>query len=138
MSASRAARDSGVSGIVCVDKPEGLTSRAVVDIVGRVFRTRKVGHAGTLDRWPLACCWSASARGPASYRGCNREPRAIAAVSVGSISDTDDRTGKVVEHPLTEPPSEQMLREALLPFHGLVPQVPPAFYGGACRRPTSS
>jgi tRNA pseudouridine55 synthase len=128
VSSSRAARDSGLSGIVCVDKPEGLTSRAVVDIVGRAFRTRKVGHAGTLD--PLATgvllvCLGKGTRlvpwlqqGAKSYRG---------RFLLGRTSDTDDRTGRVVEHPLPEPPSEQTLRDALVPFQGLIPQVPPAF-----------
>src|SRR5438270_4171420 len=42
----------GMAGILVVDKPRGLTSRAVVDrVVGLVGRI-KVGHAGTLD--PLA------------------------------------------------------------------------------------
>jgi tRNA pseudouridine55 synthase len=45
---------SGVvpSGIVVVDKPSGWTSHDVVGRVRRLARTRKVGHAGTLD--PMA------------------------------------------------------------------------------------
>lgn len=35
--------------ILLVDKPAGLTSHDVVDRVRRAFRTRRVGHAGTLD-----------------------------------------------------------------------------------------
>lgn len=35
-----------------VDKPGGMTSHDVVDAVRRALRTRKVGHAGTLD--PMA------------------------------------------------------------------------------------
>lgn len=40
------------SGILVVDKPSGPTSHDVVAVVRRVFKTRRVGHAGTLD--PMA------------------------------------------------------------------------------------
>ena len=41
--------DSGAVGCSLVDKPPGCTSHDVVDAARRVFGTRKVGHAGTLD-----------------------------------------------------------------------------------------
>src|ERR1700756_2537206 len=43
---------AGGGGLVIVDKPAGLTSHDVVGRCRRVFSTRKVGHAGTLD--PMA------------------------------------------------------------------------------------
>jgi tRNA pseudouridine55 synthase len=43
---------SGPDGLVLVDKPPGVTSHDVVDVVRRALGTRKVGHAGTLD--PIA------------------------------------------------------------------------------------
>src|ERR687897_1570692 len=39
-------------GLLLVDKPGGMTSHDVVDVVRRGLGTRKVGHAGTLD--PMA------------------------------------------------------------------------------------
>ncbi|NBV38767.1 MAG: tRNA pseudouridine(55) synthase TruB [Verrucomicrobia bacterium] len=39
-------------GILLVDKPAGITSHDVVDQVRRLYQTRRVGHAGTLD--PMA------------------------------------------------------------------------------------
>ena len=39
-------------GIVVVDKPAGMTSHDVVGRCRRIFSTRRVGHAGTLD--PMA------------------------------------------------------------------------------------
>ena len=41
-----------LSGLLVLDKPTGLTSRAAIDRVSRPLRGIKVGHAGTLD--PLA------------------------------------------------------------------------------------
>ena len=43
---------SSPEGLLLVDKPIGVTSHDVVDMVRRVLGTRKVGHAGTLD--PMA------------------------------------------------------------------------------------
>ncbi|MHC5541930.1 tRNA pseudouridine(55) synthase TruB, partial [Singulisphaera rosea] len=39
-------------GLLNLDKPSGMTSRAALDFVARPLRGNKVGHAGTLD--PLA------------------------------------------------------------------------------------
>jgi tRNA pseudouridine55 synthase len=47
--ARRGRPDSGVTGCVVVDKPAGMTSHDVVDVLRRSLGTRKVGHAGTLD-----------------------------------------------------------------------------------------
>lgn len=44
--------NTSVNGIILIDKPAGMTSRDVVDIVCKKFETKKVGHTGTLD--PLA------------------------------------------------------------------------------------
>lgn len=41
-----------MDGVIVVDKPKGKTSREIVDIVGKNYKTKKVGHTGTLD--PLA------------------------------------------------------------------------------------
>lgn len=49
---SRRAREGGPHGIVVIDKPRGPTSHDVVQEARRVFHTRRVGHAGTLD--PMA------------------------------------------------------------------------------------
>ena len=40
------------SGLIIVDKPAGMTSHDVISRLRRIFRTRRVGHAGTLD--PMA------------------------------------------------------------------------------------
>ena len=41
-----------MDGIIIIDKPKVYTSREIVDIVGKNYKTKKVGHTGTLD--PLA------------------------------------------------------------------------------------
>lgn len=41
-----------MNGVLVVDKPKGLTSRDVVNIICKKFNTKKAGHTGTLD--PIA------------------------------------------------------------------------------------
>ena len=41
-----------MNGVLVVDKPEGYTSRDIVNIVSKKLGTKKIGHTGTLD--PLA------------------------------------------------------------------------------------
>ena len=43
---------SGISCLVGVDKPRGMSSHDVVNACRRIFGERRVGHTGTLD--PLA------------------------------------------------------------------------------------
>ena len=46
---ARKQRDPGPTGFAIVDKPRGWTSHDVVAKARGVFKTRKVGHSGTLD-----------------------------------------------------------------------------------------
>lgn len=41
-----------MNGIIAINKPNNMTSRDVVNIVGKYFHTKKIGHTGTLD--PMA------------------------------------------------------------------------------------
>ena len=41
-----------MDGILIIDKESGMTSRDVVNMVGKNYKTKKIGHTGTLD--PLA------------------------------------------------------------------------------------
>ena len=38
-----------MNGVIAINKEKGYTSRDIVNIVGRIYHTRKVGHTGTLD-----------------------------------------------------------------------------------------
>ena len=81
-----------------VDKPAGLTSHDVVARLRRILRTRKVGHAGTLD--PMAT-------GVLVLRGRARRPSCsvtwrwtrkayTATIRLGATTTTDDAEGEVV------------------------------------------
>lgn len=87
-----------LSGILNVDKPAGLTSHDVVDVVRRLSGQRRVGHAGTLDPMAtgvLLVCLGAGTR-VAEYlvagRKCYR-----AGIALGAATTTYDGEGQVTE-----------------------------------------
>ncbi len=115
-----------MSGLLFVDKPAGVTSHDVVGVVRRAARTRRVGHAGTLD--PFATGLLVVAVG-----ACTRllpylaaEPKVYEAeVQFGTETDTDDVTGAVVREAAL--PDFTALPAAFAAQTGPFPQVPPAF-----------
>ena len=88
--------ESGLSLVVGVDKPSGMTSHDVVNRCRRIFGEKRVGHTGTLD--PLASgvlpiCVGPATRLGAYLTGHDKAYRATIAFGVGT--DTDDCEGAV-------------------------------------------
>ena len=115
-------------GVLNLNKPTGMTSRAVVDRVARPLRKIKVGHAGTLD--PLASgvlvvCVGAATR---LIEYVQRMPKTYqTTIRLGARSDTDDADGRVVDVEGAVPPSETALRAALACQVGTIAQRPPEY-----------
>lgn len=85
-----------LEGILVVDKPAGLTSHDVVGRVRRIARTRRVGHAGTLD--PMATGVLVLGIGRATrLLGyiAGTEKSYTATIRLGQASTTDDATGVI-------------------------------------------
>lgn len=128
MSSRRGA--SGLSGILLVDKPSGLTSHDVVSRVRRATGERRVGHAGTLD--PLATGLLVVLVGPATRLApylTAAEKTYVARITFGSETDTDDAEGvttrdAVVPATLFDPETAEQAVAALVGVHE---QMPPAY-----------
>lgn len=127
-----------MNGFLNIDKPQGLTSRSVVDHINRLLRERgltrstlpKVGHAGTLD--PLATGVLVVAIGHATrlIELVQSQPKDYCGTFLfGKQSDTDDVSGQVVEGDAVRASSitRSELDTALDGFRGRIQQVPPAF-----------
>lgn len=87
-----------MNGILLIDKPSGLTSRDVVNIVGKSLGTKKIGHTGTLD--PLATgvmvlCVGKYTKLVEMLTSYNKTYEA--SIVLGIKTDTLDITGKVLE-----------------------------------------
>lgn len=87
-----------MNGILVIDKPTGITSRDVVNEVGKILGTKKVGHTGTLD--PLATGVLVLCVGEATRLVdliVASEKEYVAEVVLGLHTDTLDITGEVLE-----------------------------------------
>ena len=85
------------SGLVVVDKPAGLTSHDVVARLRRILRTRKVGHAGTLDPMATGVLVCGVGRGTKLLGHLALDSKAYAAtIRLGATTTTDDAEGEVL------------------------------------------
>ncbi len=114
------------TGIVFLDKPANITSFQTLGPVKRALKTRKVGHAGTLDRFAtglLVLFAGKYTRLVPFFAGCDKVYRAT--VAFGSETDTLDPEGDVVA---TAPiPTRERLESVLPSFTGRILQAPPAY-----------
>ncbi len=116
------------SGILVVDKPAGWTAHDVVARVRRLTGERRVGHAGTLD--PAATGVLPVCVGEATkiveYLSAHGKVY-LAAVLLGTTTDTDDLDGWVIEEGNALDISLAIVRAALPRFIGEITQIPPAY-----------
>ncbi|MBU4397786.1 MAG: tRNA pseudouridine(55) synthase TruB, partial [Planctomycetes bacterium] len=115
-------------GILNLNKPAGISSRRAVDLVKRLVRPAKVGHAGTLD--PLATgvlvvCVGAATR---LTEYVQRMPkRYLGTFLLGRRSPTEDVEGDVTELSDAPVPTHAQIAAAAECFVGRIAQRPPSF-----------
>jgi tRNA pseudouridine55 synthase len=114
-------------GLVVVDKPAGMTSHDVVGRCRRLFGTRKVGHAGTLD--PMAT--------GVLVIGIERATKILglvagtsktytATIRLGQSTSTDDAEGELVAQVSAAAVTDAAIDEAVAALRGDIDQVPSA------------
>jgi tRNA pseudouridine55 synthase len=121
----RTKADDGPGGLVIVDKPSGWTSHDVVGRMRRLARTRRVGHAGTLD--PMAT--------GVLVIGVEKTTRLLghlaltrktydATIRLGQSTVTDDAEGEVTATADASNVSDDRLAGAIAPLTGEILQRP--------------
>lgn len=122
----RSRNDSGVTGVLVVDKPSGMTSHDVVDVVRKAAGTRRVGHTGTLDpdaTGVLVCCLGTATR---LVQYLQDSPKTYQATMVlGLATTTQDAAGEPVLEADASHIDEPAFCAVLGRFHGDIQQVPP-------------
>ncbi len=113
-------------GILVVDKPSGCTSHDVVNRVRRAYKTRQVGHTGTLD--PMATgvmvlCIGMATRLAEYLTACNKHY--TAEFQIGIQSDSYDTMGTVTKRNDASHITRQDVERALKGFVGSIQQTPP-------------
>jgi tRNA pseudouridine55 synthase len=115
----------GQGGLVIVDKPAGMSSHDVVAAMRRIARTRKVGHAGTLDPMAtgvLVIGVERATRVLGRLSGGDKSYRAT--IRLGEATDSDDATGEVRDRADASVVGEAALHAAVSRLTGQIQQVP--------------
>jgi tRNA pseudouridine55 synthase len=116
-----------IEGIVLVDKPAGPTSHDVVAKMRKLFNTRKVGHAGTLD--PMATGMLVIGIGRATrllgyFTAHDKEY--YGTIRLGISTTTDDAQGELVTKVSASHITESQIIETVRDFRGPIMQQPSA------------
>ncbi len=115
------------AGIVVVDKPAGMTSHDVVARCRRLFSTRRVGHAGTLD--PMATGVLVVGVGRATkilglLSGASKSYAAT--IRLGQTTSTEDAEGELLQSVSAEQVTAADIAAAMAALRGDIEQVPSA------------
>lgn len=115
-------------GILLIDKPEGISSFAVVRQLRKITGIRKIGHAGTLDPFAsglLIMCLGFATR--IAGRLLLDDKTYVVKMKLGITTDTGDLTGEIID--TAEPPvlTEEKLTETVKAILQISEQTPPRY-----------
>ena len=116
-----------ISGVLNINKPGGMTSHDVVDVVRRLYHVRKVGHTGTLDprgTGVLPVCVGRATKIAQFLTAADKEYEMV--IRLGVTTDTQDADGKVIDE-AEVCVTREGVEAALESFRGEIQQVPPLF-----------
>jgi tRNA pseudouridine55 synthase len=116
-----------VTGVIVLDKPGGITSFRAVQLVGRILREKKCGHAGTLDPMAtgvLPICVGRATK-IAGYLTVQDKEYDVS-FRFGISTDSGDVTGKPIDEAEGATVAEGIVREAVAGLVGSWMQTPPA------------
>ncbi len=115
-----------MDGVIIVNKPAGMTSHDVVNRIRKIFKTKKVGHCGTLDpdaTGVLVVAVNKATKLLQFLTADNKEY--IATLSLGTATDTYDASGQVTATKEYVPISDKKILACLNSFVGEQEQIPP-------------
>jgi tRNA pseudouridine55 synthase len=117
-----------LSGLLLLDKPQGLSSNRALQKARRLFGAAKAGHTGSLD--PLATgllpvCFGEATKIAGLLLGSRKGYEARA--RLGVTTSTEDSEGEVLERRPVPPLGEAAIEAALSALTGRITQVPPVY-----------
>lgn len=125
MNVGQTADPLSTSGVVVVDKPAGMTSHDVVARLRRIFGTRKVGHAGTLDPMATGVLVAGIERGTKLLAHLVADDKVYSAtIRLGAATSTDDAEGEVLAEPGAAHITDDQVMAQVAALTGEIMQVP--------------
>ncbi|MBQ7475472.1 MAG: tRNA pseudouridine(55) synthase TruB [Clostridia bacterium] len=124
---SRKKKPDTVSGILIINKHEGVTSHRIVSAMRKLYDTPRVGHTGTLDPMATGALPILLGRAvKASEYVMADEKEYLAEMKLGVATDTQDVTGETI-FSSDEIPGEEAVLAAVRSFVGEYEQLPPMY-----------
>ncbi len=120
--------NSDLGGFLLIDKPQGVTSFAVVACIRKLTGVKKVGHAGTLD--PIATGLLILALGKATKsidKIAGLDKTYWFTLCFGTRTDTDDLDGRVIAREDASALAVESINAVLPEFRGSIMQTPPQY-----------
>lgn len=116
-----------MNGIVIVDKPEGFTSHDVVAKLRGIYRTRRIGHSGTLDPMATGVLPIFIGRATRAVEFATGHDKTYQArLLLGIETDSQDITGRVLRA-CDAKISDGQLLAAINSQIGEIEQIPPMY-----------
>jgi len=114
-------------GIVVVDKPSGMTSHDVVGRCRRIFGTRRVGHAGTLDPMATGVLVIGIERATKILGLVSETSKSYAAtIRLGQCTSTEDAEGDITQQVSAYGVTDAAIETAIAGLRGEIAQIPSA------------
>jgi tRNA pseudouridine55 synthase len=119
---------AGISGVLIIDKPAGLTSHDIVARVRRILGLRQVGHFGTLDPFATGVLPVSVGKATRFAQFYLKSRKAYeGAIRFGFSTDTYDATGQPTSESLPVILEAEILERIFREFTGRIMQTPPPF-----------
>jgi len=119
---------NSIDGLLFIDKPSGMTSHDVVSRIRRIYRMKKVGHAGTLD--PMATGLLILLLGKATKASnflMSQSKTYEGTFRLGAVTDSQDADGDIIEENEVPEIDEEEMKKLFDGFLGDQYQTPPMF-----------
>ncbi len=114
-------------GLVIVDKPAGMTSHDVVGRCRRIFGTRRVGHAGTLDPMATGVLVIGIERATKILGLVTEASKSYAAtIRLGQTTSTEDAEGVITQEDSARNVTDEAIEAAIAGLRGDIAQIPSA------------
>lgn len=124
---SRKESDDTVAGVLIINKHQGVTSHKIVQLIRKLYNTRRVGHTGTLDPMATGVLPVLIGRAVKASDFLTAEDKEYSAeMTLGLETDTEDITGTVLAESDEIPSPDEVIR-VCQSFLGETEQIPPMY-----------
>ena len=124
---SRKDSEDTVAGVLIINKHQGVTSHKIVQLIRKLYNTRRVGHTGTLDPMATGVLPVLIGRAVKASDFLTAEDKEYSAeMTLGLETDTEDITGTVLAESDEIPSPDEVIR-VCQSFLGETEQIPPMY-----------